>query len=273
MEELAKGLMCGRCGAAVGHLTACPRCGATLAGQSPAEPREDLVRYRRQRRRALSRAAMGAVLVTAALGTCWWILTREPPGERQAQAQGVAAQQPPPAPSPSHVERTQAAPETDETTTETTPETAQDDGTPQAEAVEALLSGSHSSRSSLSEAITAAGRCERSGVTDIARITASRREQLAEARQLDVTALAGGEAVKRTLVEALDSSHRADAAFHAWARRYQDGGCTGPVAGDRDYRRGLAHSESAQEAKRRFVDAWRPLAQTYGLTEWTADDI
>ncbi|NUT39144.1 MAG: hypothetical protein HOV86_04075 [Thermoactinospora sp.] len=258
--------MCGRCGAAVGHLTACPRCGAALAGESPAEPREDPGRYRRQRRRALSRVAMGAVLVTAALATCWWILTREPPGEPQAQA--VTAQQPPPAPSPSHVERTQAAPEDDETT----PETAQD-GALQAEAVESLLSGSHSSRSSLSEAITAAGRCERSGVTDIARITASRREQLADARRLDVTALAGGQAVKRALVEALDSSHRADAAFHAWARRYQDGGCTGPVAGDRDYRRGLAHSESAQAAKRRFVDAWRPLAQTYGLTEWTADDI
>ncbi|WP_084964800.1 hypothetical protein [Thermoactinospora rubra] len=143
----------------------------------------------------------------------------------------------------------------------------------QAAQVEDMLDRSHSSRSNLSSAIDDAVRCEANGVETIEEITRSRKSQLAAAEALDTGALPSGEEVKESLVEALDASYRADAAFLSWARRYQDRGCTGAVARDRDYRRGLAHSKSAQAAKARFAELWRPIAETYSLTAWTADDI
>ncbi|MEU1389755.1 MULTISPECIES: hypothetical protein [unclassified Nonomuraea] len=143
----------------------------------------------------------------------------------------------------------------------------------QAGQVDELLSSSSSTRSSLSAAIAEATGCRRTGVTTIEDITASRRDQLAAARTLEVTALPEGAALKQTLITALDASYDADTAFLSWARRHLAGGCTGPVSDDRDYRRGLSRSEAAQTAKAQFAQAWRPIAETYGLTIWKADQI
>ncbi|MEU8321879.1 hypothetical protein AB0C33_26305 [Nonomuraea sp. NPDC048881] len=136
-----------------------------------------------------------------------------------------------------------------------------------------LLSSSSSARASLSAAIADATGCRRAGVTTIEDITAGRRDQLAAARTLEVTALPEGAALKQTLITALDASYDADTAFLSWARRHLAGGCTGPVSDDRDYRRGLSRSEAAQTAKAQFAQAWQPIAETYGLTIWKADQI
>ncbi|NUP78918.1 MAG: hypothetical protein HOV96_15370, partial [Nonomuraea sp.] len=143
----------------------------------------------------------------------------------------------------------------------------------QAGDVHELLSSSSSTRSSLSDAIAGASGCHRSGVDTIEDITANRRDQLAAARTLDVTALPGGPELKRTLVDALDASYDADTAFLSWARRYLAGGCKGPVSDDRDYRRGISRSEAAQAAKSQFARSWRPIAETHGLTAWKANQI
>ncbi|MEV4392548.1 hypothetical protein [Nonomuraea sp. NPDC049607] len=143
----------------------------------------------------------------------------------------------------------------------------------QAGQVDELLSSSSSTRSSLSAAIADATGCRRAAVTTIEEITASRRDQLAAARTLEVTALPEGAALKQALITALDASYDADTAFLSWARRHLAGGCTGPVSGDRNYRRGLSRSADAQTAKERFVQAWRPIAETYDLTFWKADQI
>ncbi|TMR08393.1 hypothetical protein ETD85_62300 [Nonomuraea zeae] len=136
-----------------------------------------------------------------------------------------------------------------------------------------LLSSSNSARSSLSDAIASASGCRAEGVDSIRDITTSRRDQLASAKALTVTALPDGAALKDALVDALDASHDADAAFLSWARRYVGGGCTGPIADDRDYQRGLARSEAAQTAKTRFAQAWRTVAETYDLTAWKPGQI
>ncbi|MCA2220863.1 hypothetical protein [Nonomuraea aurantiaca] len=143
----------------------------------------------------------------------------------------------------------------------------------QAAGLDDLLTNSHSTRASLSGAIARASACERSGMNAIQNITANRRDQLTMAQALDLTALPEGPALKESLVAVLDASYRADAAFLTWARRHLAKGCTGPIALDPDYRRGLDKSGDAQAAKALFVEAWRPIAQTYGLTHWKADDI
>ncbi|MCK2220093.1 hypothetical protein MF672_040800 [Actinomadura sp. ATCC 31491] len=143
----------------------------------------------------------------------------------------------------------------------------------QARAVNALLAGSNAAHAGLTDAISDATRCRRAGLNTIQRITAARRDQLAAARALRADALPGGAALKRSLVAALDASFDADAAFLTWARRHVAAGCADPVAGDRDYRRGLARSQDARKAKTRFATAWRPIAETHGLTAWRPDQI
>ncbi|WP_066947984.1 hypothetical protein [Microtetraspora fusca] len=174
---------------------------------------------------------------------------------------------------------TEPDPETDtETDTETATETdtaggSDEEAGRQAQAIDTLLTGSHSARSGLSDAIASVSGCDGSGADTIASITDSRREQLASARKLDVSSLSGGDDLKSTLIEALDASADADAAFLSWARRYLAGGCTGPVTGDDDYATGLDRSADAQDAKTRFVERWRPVATAFGLTLWRVDQI
>ncbi|MEV4547117.1 hypothetical protein [Nonomuraea wenchangensis] len=143
----------------------------------------------------------------------------------------------------------------------------------QARAMNDVLASSNASHSGLTDAIVATSQCRQSGLDRIVDITAGRRDQLAAARALTVDALPDGTALRKSLVAALDASFDADAAFLSWARRHVAGGCSGPVAEDRDYRRGLARSEDARKAKARFADAWRTVAKAYGLPAWRPDQI
>ncbi|MFI6987860.1 hypothetical protein [Nonomuraea wenchangensis] len=143
----------------------------------------------------------------------------------------------------------------------------------QARAMNDVLASSNASHSGLTDAIVATSQCRQSGLDRIVDITAGRRDQLAAARALTVDALPDGTALRKSLVAALDASFDADAAFLSWARRHVAGGCSGPVAEDRDYRRGLARSEDARKAKARFADAWRTVAEAYGLPVWRPDQI
>ncbi|MEW9548168.1 hypothetical protein [Nonomuraea sp. NPDC050783] len=146
-------------------------------------------------------------------------------------------------------------------------------GARQARGLNALLASSSTSHEGLSKAIDNVVLCRRRGLIRIQEITAARRDQLAAARRLAVDALPHGPALKRSLVTALDASFDADAAFLSWARRHVEGGCSGPVTGDRDYRRGLARSKDAREAKARFAAAWRPVARAHDLPAWRPDQI
>ncbi|MEU7853279.1 hypothetical protein [Nonomuraea sp. NPDC049141] len=197
-------------------------------------------------------------LVLSGLALAWWFLAGRPWPFTDGDAQV-------------RQDETPVLAEVEEMTPETDPSTGE--AARQAAKLDDLLTNSHSARSSLSEAIARASKCEPDGRDTIQSITTNRRDQLTLARALDVTALPGGPALKESLVEALDASHEADAAFLSWARRHLGKGCTGTIAEDRDYRRGLDRSEAAQAAKARFAEAWRPLAETYDLTRWKADDI
>lgn len=256
MDESGTSQLCGRCGADAGNLTQCPRCGAALVEPQPSAGHDDWDSLGPRRRTPL----ILACLVLSSLATTWWLLANRP----EPSADGDAQARQDDVPALVEVEELTPTPTTDPSTGE---------AARQAATLDDLLTNSHSARSSLSEAIARASKCETDGRDTIQSITTNRRDQLTLARALDVTALPGGPALKESLVEALDASHEADAAFLSWARRHLGKGCTGAITEDRDYQRGLDRSEAAQAAKVRFVEAWRPLAETYDLTRWKAGDI
>lgn len=218
----------------------------------------------------------GACAATAAV---WWVVASRPSvpaGAAQGQATAPPVALPdgtaPEAGEPQGSASEGSASEAGE------PEASGEPGSGDAAAEQAgdvneLLSSSSSTRSSLSDAIAGASRCRRAGVSTIEDITDNRRDQLATAKTLEVTALPDGEALKRTLVDALDASYDADAAFLSWARRHLAGRCKGRVSEDPDYRRGISRSEAAQAAKSQFAQIWRPIAETHGLTPWKANQI
>lgn len=256
MDESGSSQLCERCGADAGNLTRCPRCGAAFVEPRSPAGDDDWGSLGPRRHTPL----ILVCLVLSSLATTWWLLANRPGpaagGDVQVRQEEV--------PTLAEVDELTPAPTTDPSTGE---------AARQAATLDDLLTNSHSARSSLSEAIARASKCEPEGRDTIQSITTNRRDQLTLARALDVTALPGGLALKEWLVEALDASHEADAAFLSWARRHLNKGCTGAITEDRDYQRGLDRSEAAQAAKARFAEAWRPLAETYDLTRWKADDI
>ncbi|MFG1710287.1 hypothetical protein ACFLIM_44675 [Nonomuraea sp. M3C6] len=297
MHESGSGRLCGRCGSHVGNLSQCPRCRAPIAPPPTAAPppptgppppigggREpaSLGRTPAWRRPSVLLSLAAACF---ALALTWWIVADRPaPANEAAETQqGRAPVLATSSPEPGSPEPGNGSPPaTDASSPDPATGTASPDpaATPsdpaaaqQAQDMNGLLSSSSSTRSSLSLAIASTSRCERDGVDTIQDITASRGDQLAAAGALTVTALPEGAELKGALVDALSASHDADAAFLAWARRYVGGDCTGAIAKDRDYKRGLDRSEAAQAAKRRFAEAWRPIAETYDLTAWKPSQI
>ena len=135
----------------------------------------------------------------------------------------------------------------------------EDDGTAlnrQAGQVDSLLTEMSSTRSELGSVVTSG--CEPSGLE---RIRTQRQEQLAKAKALDVSALENGTALRDALVRALEASVESN-------QRYLDvaPGCPS----DDDV---APINNRASQAKREFIDLWRPNAEKAGLNVRSADDI
>ncbi|WP_188190067.1 hypothetical protein [Nonomuraea sp. SYSU D8015] len=212
---------------------------------------------------------IGVVAATLVLGMTWWLVAGRasvPDGGAAAGEAPVLAYGAPEAEAGGTGEEPPAATDTGETPS---PELAAE----QARRMNELLASSSATRADLSAAIERASKCERRGLAEIEGVTASRRDQLASARGLEVDALPDGEKVKKALVDALDAAFDADAAFLSWARRHVAGDCEGPVNEDRDFQRGVDRSKDARKAKARFAKAWEPIAETHDLTAWKSAQI
>ncbi|TMR99737.1 hypothetical protein [Nonomuraea basaltis] len=289
MYEPGSDRLCERCGSHVSGLPQCPLCGVPLAQPSaPGSPHGDWELEEPLRPMPVwlrPSVLIGLVTATLALALIWWPASGRPSAPGEA-AEGRLGQSPILASgAPESGTPETGAPESgtlgaEETGDEWLTDPATDDMTfsrasaaHQAGKMDELLSSSSSSRADLSVAIERASRCKRGGVEDIQHITASRRDQLAAANALAVSAIPGGADLKDALVDALDASYDADAAFLSWARHHVGGKCAGPVAEDRDFKRGVDRSKAAQMAKAQFAKAWRPLAETHGLTKWKPSTI
>ncbi|MBB5133067.1 hypothetical protein HNP84_002788 [Thermocatellispora tengchongensis] len=144
----------------------------------------------------------------------------------------------------------------------------------QAQAVDEILSDSGGARAGLGPALDQVRGCEQAqaGIATIQRITDGREEQVAQVEGLVVDAIADGETLKARLSAALGASLEADRRFLAWARR-QAQDCTSAWPQDPDYKRGLAASDRATEAKKEFLAMWNPLAREHSLPERAVHEI
>ncbi|WP_155348773.1 hypothetical protein [Acrocarpospora pleiomorpha] len=148
-------------------------------------------------------------------------------------------------------------------------------GFEQAMAVNAILLSMSGTRSELAPALDQIRSCgaPQAGMATLSMVAESRRNQLDTVRALQVDALPGGAILRSALDDALTMSLNADEAFVEWARHRSTGGCSASLTEDSAYQSGLSFSERATQAKQRFVDLWNPVAQLYGLSQRTADDI
>ncbi|GAA4567544.1 hypothetical protein [Planotetraspora kaengkrachanensis] len=156
-----------------------------------------------------------------------------------------------------------------------TPTPEYDDGQDQAEAIDDLLDESASSRSGLSTAISDLSACRDmdGALSTVSSIGDDRDSQASTARDLEVDALDDGYSLRDHLVELLEDSAAADEAFHDAGWSYQDDGCSGSITDYSSYDDGVSYSEDAGAAKAAFVDLWNPVAESYGLSTRSRDEI
>ncbi|GAA2426681.1 hypothetical protein GCM10010191_44020 [Actinomadura vinacea] len=126
----------------------------------------------------------------------------------------------------------------------------------QAGQVDALLTEMSSTRSELGSVVT--GGCPVSGLE---RIRSQRQEQVGKAKALEVDALENGTAMRDALVRALEASVESNQGYLDVAPGCPSDGDVAPM------------NERASQAKREFVDYWRPNAEKAGLAVRGPDDI
>ncbi|WP_395110645.1 hypothetical protein [Actinomadura sp. SCN-SB] len=126
----------------------------------------------------------------------------------------------------------------------------------QAGQVDTLLTEMAGTRNELGGAVT--GGCQTAALE---RVRSQREEQLAKARNLQVDALENGPELRDALIRALEAAIESNRRYLAVAP-----GC--PTESEV-----ASVNERASEAKRAFIDYWRPNAERAGLDVRDADEI
>ncbi|HEY8479440.1 MAG TPA: hypothetical protein VIL71_06365 [Spirillospora sp.] len=215
------------------HTVLSPEPWAQQIWQPPPPPKKSKLPY-------FLAAAGGVLLIGLALAIVFW-----PSGSPQSQSAQPAGEAP-------SVQQESPAPEQ-------TPGAAQTDAGDaegQAKAVDALLNEMATARSELGS-IVAAG-CPTPGMR---RILSMREEQLAKARNLEVSALDNGARLKDALVRALEASAESNRRYLAAAP-----GCP-PETRVADV------NQRASAAKNEFLGLWAPIAEQAGLIARSESDI
>ncbi|MFJ6851437.1 hypothetical protein ACIQM3_13005 [Streptomyces sp. NPDC091271] len=186
-------------------------------------------------------------------------------GSTTSDGEGGGADEPPP---PSE------APATSEVPSASVEETAQ------ARALDSVLEESAGYRTSVQSAVDDTSTCgATSGLEQSAttfREAATARGELAD----DVPALTldqvrRGPDIKVLLQEALRLSATVDTHFADWATALDDGSCApSSTTQQADYVLATGDAnDAAASAKQDFVDVWNPIAETYSLRSWRADQF
>jgi len=205
----------------------------------------------------LALAAAGAVFVMVRTGHTPAIFARPTASSRAA---GTA---------PTRAAATQASGTTPAASASAT------NGRSQATAVEETLEASRASRTKLAPAIATVEACGdvSSTVATMQQVVGERSEQLKRARALAVGALTNGAQLQSLLVQALQHSLEADQHFVSWAQALSTGGCSGTAPHTDDYGAAEAASGSATVAKQDFLQAWNPIATSFGLRSRTEAEL
>jgi hypothetical protein len=176
---------------------------------------------------------------------------------------GPAAQQP----------TNPALPQTDSPTDSPTGGTDGDGSTDgaaagEAQALNAILTASGTSRANLATAINAVNGCTADGttLTTISGVLQDRSGQIRQAQSLAVPDLPGGASLRDQLVALLQKSAEADGDYQSWAEAVIDSDCA-PDAGSDDLTAANTASAEATTLKTTFLATWNPEAATYGLPQ------
>ncbi|WIM98795.1 hypothetical protein ACTOB_002409 [Actinoplanes oblitus] len=145
----------------------------------------------------------------------------------------------------------------------------------QAAAVDALLTRSVASRKKLNGAIDRVRRCTgvSGALADMREVGVERTEQISEINAADLSALGNGETLRSSLSTALGHSLDADQHFISWAQPAAAGDCGDVASRGAAWERGQSSSKLAQAAKKQFLAAWNPVAESYGYRTRTNLDI
>ena len=104
------------------------------------------------------------------------------------------------------------------------------------------------------------------GVPGFQQVVRDRQQELAQSKKLKVDQLPGGSGLRKSMINAYQSSLNADQAYLAWAQEVQGRGCGNKIAPlTAHYRDAIAANDKAGPAKRRVVSLWKPIASSNGL--------
>ena len=148
----------------------------------------------------------------------------------------------------------------------------------QAAAIDQLLSQNDGTRSQVTNAVTDIDDCTSGGdlssdVSALQQAAQTRENLLDQLGQLDVSALPDGSQVVSDLEQAWTDSVQADQAFANWAQDVQNQSCGNGAVHTSNWDTASSDSQLATADKQTFVTVWTPIAQQYGLTVRTADQL
>ncbi|MBM9509643.1 hypothetical protein [Actinacidiphila acididurans] len=158
-------------------------------------------------------------------------------------------------------------------------DTSQADPAAQAAALDALLRQQAGTRGHVQQAVNSAMKCGRGTSltedTDAFRHAYGRRDDLTtQLSGLDVDAVDGGGQAVSDLTDAWNASMAADRAFAQWASWLATNGCDADTTANAPgFSDAMDASARATEAKKTFVAEWNPVADRYGLPDYSWDQL
>jgi serine/threonine-protein kinase len=205
-------------------------------------------------------AAAAVVVVAAAAASGVALSKQAAPARRAASlpaASSLATASPSPSPSPSP-----SSPSPSVLASE------------QAAALGMLLTSSATARTALHTAINQVDACTNlsGAVSQLQDVVTQRTGEYGRVSALATSALPDGTAMKSELFGALSNSLQADRDYLTWAQQQLAGGCAPPEQSSA-YTAAYRASQLADAAKEAFVQAWNPVAVTYGIKPVSARSI
>jgi len=173
---------------------------------------------------------------------------------------------------PSSPQPSPSSPEPSSSPTPATSLTAESEAT----TVSNLLSSSAQSRLAWNSTllVTDVGQCINIGndIQQIQQIASQRMNEYDQARNLQTGAIQNGERLKSELTKALLASLNIDNEYLRWAQQQMNSGCT-VGTNSAYYSEANASDTTATSDKATFVNTWNPIAQQYGLQQFSASQI
>ena len=143
--------------------------------------------------------------------------------------------------------------------------------------VDALIAQSVSDHQSVVAAIGQIGSRTNptSAATTLSNVAVQRQHVDDQLVSVDWAALSGGRELEAELDAALRASTASDSDYATWGRHVAASGCAAgqSAAQDGAYTAAQASDSSASSAKTQFVEAWNPLASSFGLPTRQASSL